>query len=126
MLFFAELQLQLYSKILNISTKTDYVTSLSVHLINALLQQSSWLLWELINVSGVPLEYLFEHWVGNKDVICCTAMAFFNKYVPNSSWSIFFFWFAKAILLSENINMVDKAVSKKYYRNNWYRKSRLR
>ena len=103
--FFTELQFQLYSNILNnMLTKTDYATSLSVHLINLLLHHDSWLLWELMIVPGVPLEYLFKRWVGNKDMIYCTVMAFFNKYVRNSPWLIFFFWFAKAILISENIN----------------------
>ena len=55
-------------------------------------------------VQGEPLEYFFKRWVGNKHVIFCISMAFFNKYVPNSSWSIFFLWFEKVILMSEIIN----------------------
>ena len=103
--FFTELQFQLYSKILNnILTKTDHVTSLSIHLINLLLHHSCWLIGELMIARGVLLECLFKRWVGNKDVIYCICMAFFYKYVPNSSWSIFFFWFAKAIPIPENIN----------------------
>ena len=66
--FFTDPQFQLYSKILNnISTKTDYVTTLPVHLINLLLQHSGCLIWELMIVLGVPLENLFKRWVGNKD-----------------------------------------------------------
>ena len=57
--FFTQIQFQLYSKILNkISTKTDNVASSSVHLINLLLNYSVWLIWELIIILGVPLEYL--------------------------------------------------------------------
>ena len=107
--FFTELKFQTYSKILNnISTKTDYVTSLSVHLINLLLDQSSWLIWQLMIVVGVPLEYLFKCWVGNRHVIYCSAIAFFNKYSPNSPWSVYFFWFAKAFLTSESINIFNE------------------
>ena len=103
--FFTELQSQPYSKILkNISTKTDFVTRLSVHLINLIVGDSSWLIWELMIAVEVPLENLFKCWVGNKHVIYCIAIAFFNKYIPNSSWSIFFFRFAKAILTSESVN----------------------
>ena len=44
-LFFTKIQFQLYSKILsNIPTKTDYVTNLSVHLINLLLNHSGWII----------------------------------------------------------------------------------
>ena len=43
--FFIKIQFQLYSKILsNISTKTDYVTNLSAHLINLLLNHRAWLI----------------------------------------------------------------------------------
>ena len=47
--FFIEIQFQLYSKILsNMSTKTDYLTSLLLH-------HSGWLIWELMIVLGVPV-----------------------------------------------------------------------
>ena len=43
--FFAKIQFQLYSKILsNISTKTDYLTNLSVRPINLFLNHSGWLM----------------------------------------------------------------------------------
>ena len=107
--FFTELKFQTYSKILNnISTKTDYVTSLSVHLINLLLHQSSWLIWRLMIAVVVPLEYLSKCWVGNRHMIYCIAIAFFNKYIPISPWSVFFFWFAKAFLTSESINIFNE------------------
>ena len=42
--FFTKINFQFYSKIRsNISTKTDYVTNLSVHLINLLLNHRGWL-----------------------------------------------------------------------------------
>ena len=93
-----------YLKIKNISTKTDYLTSLSVYLINLLLNHSGWLFWELMIVLRVPLWIPFKCWVGNKHVIYCVAMEFFNKFVPNFSWSTFFFSFTKVIFISDNIN----------------------
>ena len=101
--------IQLCLKILNnITTKTDYITSLSVHLINLLLHHSSRLIWQVIIVIEVPLEYLFKCWVGNKHMIYCIAMTFFNKNIPNSSWAIFFLSFAKANLTSESINIFNE------------------
>ena len=59
--FLAEIQFQFYSKILNnISTKTDYVTNLSVYLIDLLLNHSGRLIWELMIVLGVSLEYFLN------------------------------------------------------------------
>ena len=51
--FLTEIQFQFYSKILNnISTKTDYVTNLTVYLIDLLLNHSGRLIWELMIVLG--------------------------------------------------------------------------
>ena len=59
--FLTEIQFQFYSKILNnISTKTDYVTNLTVYLIDLLLNHSGRLIWELMIVLGVSLEYFLN------------------------------------------------------------------
>ena len=59
--FLTEIQFQFYSKILNnISTKTDYVTNLTVYLIDSLLNHSGRLIWELMIVLGVSLEYFLN------------------------------------------------------------------
>ena len=129
MLFFRDL-ISAYPKINNISTKTNYLTSLPVYLIDLLLKNSGWLLWELTIVLRVPLWMPFKCWVGNKHVIYCIAITFFNKSVPNFSWSIFFFWFASySYIWKILINIFNEhgwqGTKRKILRERWYEKVNL-
>ena len=123
--FFTDLQFQLYSKILNnISTKTDYVTTLPVHIINLLLQHSGWLIWELMIVLGVPLENRFKRWVGNKDGYIALLWHFLiNTLISPGLQKLFLHL---KILINIFIEHGGQGSSGKILRKNWYGKSRFR